>query len=142
MWVIDKTDSTEIADLAAAQKSKPTLTVGGQELLIQNVWSNANQAQMQFIIRRKADEPTDAWQQRQAMMHAIKGHVDDADGKPWCSEGRNQNGFGMQGDQAYYYLTFQRNDGVNTSPKKLTLDVPTSVSEIDIPYDLKDLPLP
>ncbi len=142
VWVIDKTAAAEIADLTAAQKSKPTLRAGGQELMIQNVWTGPTNVELQVFIKKHAEESADAWQQRQSMMHAIKGHIDDSDGKPWCPDGNNQNGFGMQGEEAYYYLNFQRADGLTTSPKKLTLDVPTSAAEIDIPYDLKDLPLP
>jgi hypothetical protein len=146
LWVIDKTETAEIADLTAAQKaaqkSKATWHAGGKELMIQNVWSSPTNAQLQVFIKKHDDESAEAWQQRQAMMHAIKGHIDDSDGKAWCPDGHNQNGSAMQGEEAYYYLNFQRADGVTTSPKKLTLDVPVSAAEIDIPYDLKDLPLP
>jgi hypothetical protein len=143
LWVIDKTETVEIGGLAAAGKARRALTVSeAQQLKIQNIWLNDDQAQIQLSAARLKDESDEQWQQRRSRLSAMHGKILDADGNVWSQSNDRAYGQGGGGDSLTSYLQFQRADGVKSAPVKLVMQVPVSAAEIDVPYELKDLPLP
>jgi len=141
MWVIDQTQNVEIADIAAANKSHPTLVAGANtKLKIANIWTGDGQVQMQVQFTKNKGESDEDWNLRQRMLNSIKGHLLGSDGKDWGDS--NPSGHGTTQDRLDLYLYFQRKDGTKSTAKKLVLEVPVSAVQLDVPYDLHDLPRP
>jgi hypothetical protein len=146
MWVVDRSQTGTISDLQSAVKNRTTLSLpgGGIQLRVMGVWSSTSFVQVQLRPvqsgNSSADSSADSSQQQAAMLGAIKVRVLDAAGHRWGQFARLQQ-FG-DANHPQMIVMAQGREGENIEPKKVELDVPVSVKEIDLPYDLRDLPLP
>ncbi len=145
VWVAGPDERAEIPDLAAVAKTagkKSTKTYALGPLLSIKVSSasvEANNVQLQLTLGR-GGATEDAWNQSRLLLSSLRMRVLDADGKEW-GKLEGESGSSNQRDAITIYPYIQ-SSGTAGKPDKLVIEGPVTATEVDVPYDLKDLPLP
>ena len=136
----------EIADpLKAAEQTK---TFGTKKVTFKRFTkSGTGQYIAEFVFHRGDNEDAQEFQRNAFQTEPVLKLTDAGDGRyqSWAAGGSSVN------DQATRQFTFQRRDSGGrrvaaspdaAEPTKLTLEVPTDVKDVAIPFELVDLPLP
>lgn len=142
LWVAGPDERAEVADVAAAGKGKGKSYPMGRalSLRVSNVTVSDNYIQVQITVPRNG-MPQAAWDQaRMLLQSSLRVRALNAAGREW---GKIEGDLGaqVQNDSLSVWAVVQP-DGGGGKPDRLVIEGPVTATEVDVPYDLRDLPLP
>jgi hypothetical protein len=140
LWVGGPEQQVEITDLSRVGRNHYyPLGDSPIRLRVANVSVNGTYLQAQLAVPR-AGTSADAWAQSQVLLQGLKVRTVDGAGHDWGTM-EGQFGYGMGRNELDLYAYVMSN-GDAAKPAKLVVSGPVTATELDIPYDLRDLPLP
>ena len=123
--------------LKASETSK---TVGGKKVTFKRMTSQENgRYEVELVLSRGENEDAGTFQQNAFNTTPSLKLIDDKDGRyqMWPGGGRGGQ------DEVVRQFTFnRRGNSPAAEPTKLVIEIPSATKEIEIPFELVDLPLP
>jgi hypothetical protein len=144
VFVTGKTDHLDISPIPSNNGRQQTSYTFGDlgSMRLNYSQSQDQEVQMQFMMTGSASAA------RACLLQSMHARVVDADNQLWGDTEGDQNGGGQVnanwggGDQTYIQVYVRRSPSAKGKPAKITLEGPVSATEIDVPFNLNDFPLP
>ena len=142
LWVAGPDERAEVADVVNAGKGKGKSYPMGRtlSLRVSNVAVSDSYLQVQITVPRNGMTQA-AWEQvRTLLQSSLRVRALNAAGQQWgAMEG--QAGSQFQNDSLSMWAYVQPSGG-GGKPDRLVIEGPVTATDVDVPYDLRDLPLP